>query len=73
MQRSGPRFAKSWGLAKNGTATPRGTNPNPLPRGSGIIDRMKRAAPEERKHIAEEALQYELISPRTKRRVKQLI
>lgn len=70
MQRSGPLFAKCWQDSK--APTPRGQNrgPNPIPQGSGIIDRLKRATShDERILLRDEARGFQFISKRTARRV----
>ncbi len=68
MQRSGPQFA----LNKDKDAfllPPRPQTHNPIPRQSGIIDRIKRAAPDMVPTLVKEGLSYTMASPRTKRRI----
>jgi hypothetical protein len=75
MKRQGPYAAIPKSDPKTGLPLPglppRVKHPSAIPQGSGIIDRLKRATPEERKHLIEGAKSYEFASPRTKRRILQ--
>lgn len=60
-------------MQRTGPTTPRTKRPNPIPQGSGIIDRLKRAkSNDERILLRDEARGYEFISKRTKRRIASI-
>lgn len=76
MKRSGPYFAMLPPCPKTGeqkpSLQPRKKQPNPIPKESGIIDKLKRSQKTERQILAQQAKSYADASPRTKRKILAL-